>query len=375
MKRIRITIFLGALSSIWLLSACGEKTPIQSSVSDDGEHFVAKVTVQAPSFARSEATQDLWNREISLSIPLHLEAETADGHGDGEDHSEVGGDHAGEMDHQDDEMDHLDDEVAAEELVSFERVVDGMRIEFGIRHAEHMTTWSEGAWVEHHAEPEERHIRLVLEDVNVDAHVSKILYSDVSIAVEKDGVEVDSGTMHPMYGEHGFLYGGNLKLTEAGDYRVTVTAGTPTFARSEVTEGQWMQPTSVTFDYSFAGSPLADEIEIGEAESQGLRIKLDAEGPERMWMHSEDGDWHWLDPAADATHYFRVKLEDPTVEAHAEMIGYAEVHVTIINDDTGEQTDEIELYPMYGDHGLHYGANFHLPDGQDVHNDDDDHHE
>ena len=61
MKRIRTTIFLGALSGLWLLSACGEKTPIQSSVSDDGEHFVAKVTVHAPSFARSEATKWFFN--------------------------------------------------------------------------------------------------------------------------------------------------------------------------------------------------------------------------------------------------------------------------------------------------------------------------
>jgi len=372
MKRIKTTInllFLGALSSLWLLPACGEKTPFQSSTSADGEHFTAQLTVHAPSFARSEATQDLWNREITLSIPLHLEGETEeDDHGEGENHSEVGEDHAGETDHH-------DDGVAAEEHAAFERVIDGMRIEFGIRHAEHMTMWSDGAWVEHHAEPEERHIQLVLEDVNLDAHASKILYSEVSIAVEKDGVEVDSGTMHPMYGEHGFSYGGNLTLTEAGDYVVTVTAGTPTFARSEATEDQWLQPTSVTFDYSFSGGSLADEIEIGEVETQGLRVELEAEGPERMWMHRADGDWHWMDPAADATHHFNVKLEDPTVEAHAEIIGYAEIHVTIVNDDTGEQTDEIELRPVYSEHGLYYGANFHLPDGHDEHNDDDHHHE
>ena len=154
-----------------------------------------------------------------------------------------------------------------------------------------------------------------------------------------------------------------------------INAGTPTFARSAATEDQWLQPTSATFDYSFSGSPLAGEIEIGEAETQGLKIELEADAPERMWMPGADGDWHWVDPAADATHYFHVKLEDPTAETHAEMIGYAEVHVTIVNDDTGEQSDEIELYPMYGVHGLHYGANFHLPDGQDEHDEDEHHHE
>ena len=264
-----------------------------------------------------------------------------------------------------------DDEAV---VIEFERIIDGIRIQLGVEEAKHMVLWHDGAWEEHHAEADEHHIELVLEDPNVDAHASKILYSDVVLAVAKDGIALSSTSLTPMYTSHGFHYGGNFGLAEAGDYQITVTAGTPTFARSESTQDKWKQPISVTFEYSFAGGPLTEEIEIGEIETQGLKVELEAKGPERMWMQMA-GDSHWIEPATGATHHFEVKLEDPAVDAHAEFIGYAEIHVTIVNDATGEESGEIELHPMYGDHGLHYGANFHLPDGHDEPDDDDHHNE
>lgn len=335
-------------SGLCLLAACGGKTPLEST--EEGASYTARVEIHPPSFDRNEATQSFFNEEITLSVPLHLDDEVGDGHTAGEDLAE------------------------AKEHAAFERIIDGIRIQLGVEEAKHMVLWHDGAWEEHHAEADEHHIELVLEDPNVDAHASKILYSDVVLAVAKDGIALSSTSLTPMYTSHGFHYGGNFGLAEAGDYQITVTAGTPTFARSESTQDKWKQPISVTFEYSFAGGPLTEEIEIGEIETQGLKVELEAKGPERMWMQMA-GDSHWIEPATGATHHFEVKLEDPAVDAHAEFIGYAEIHVTIVNDATGEESGEIELHPMYGDHGLHYGANFHLPDGHDEPDDDDHHNE
>lgn len=316
--------------AIGLFPNCGRKAPIVPQATDQ---FSARIEIHPPSFARSDSA--LWNDEIIVEIPIDLPGEE-------------GGNH----------------KVSFGRASVVDTTIHGITIEIEVEDAEFMRMWMDGSWMDHHPVTDEHHVVIRLEDANLDAHASKICYCDVGIVVESNGVVVDSGTLQPMYGEHGLHFGSNFSLPDSGNYQITVTAGVPTFVRGETTSDRWMQATEVMFNYTYSGTPLEDEIEIGEAWGQdSMIVELEAGGPERMWVFM-GGSWMWMDPGPNDTHHFEVKLEDPSIETHHEMIGYCEIHMTIINETTGSESSEIELYPMYDDHGFHYGVNMLFPNGE-----------
>lgn len=331
-KNIAILLVIFGLA-ILVLQGCDEKFPAEPETED---HFIAKIEIHPPAFARSESTQHLWDSEISFELPLNAEQ---DGGGHGH-------------------------KISANNLILADTTINGMKIEVEVEDAEHMKMWMNGSWMESEPELEQNHFEITLEDPNLDAHASKIFNSDVTITIHKDGVDIATGDLHPMYGEHGFHYGGNYALPNSGDYEIIISASVPTFARGESTSTKWMQETIATFNYTYSGAPLTEEIEIGEMDINDMKVELEAEGPERMWVLMND-NWMWMEPDQNDTHHFEVKLEDPTVEAHQEVIGYCEIHVSFMNETTGEVSEEIELHSMYGEHGFHYGANVHIQAGDD----------
>jgi uncharacterized protein involved in high-affinity Fe2+ transport len=215
-------------------------------------------------------------------------------------------------------------------------------------------------WEEHHPETDAHHLELRLEDPDRDGHASKLLHCHVDVSIKKDGVSVDTGELVAVYGDHGFHYGGNFALAEAGDYEIEVHAGVPEFARGESVKNRWRQESEFHFNYAYNGNVPDDEVSIGETETVDVKIEVEAEKPERLWI-LDGGTWGWQEPDGNATHYLKVVLEDPLSEAHHETIGYCEVHIEVVNEANGEGTGELELHPMYSEHGFHFGANTHFP--------------
>ncbi len=100
--------------------------------------------------------------------------------------------------------------ASASNLILADTTINGMKIEVEVEDSEHMKMWSNGSWMDHEPELEQNHFEITLEDPNLDAHASKIFNSDVTITIQKKGVDITTGDLHPMYGEHGFHYGVNF---------------------------------------------------------------------------------------------------------------------------------------------------------------------
>lgn len=97
---------------------------------------------------------------------------------------------------------------------------------------------------------------------------------------------------------------------------------------------------------------------IGEAQLPEMRVKLELEPAKPMTMLA-NGAFMEMAPSAEQRYHVEVKPEDPRSNTR---ISYAAVRFHAVNHDTGYEID-LDLHPMWGSSGLHYGANSGLPDG------------
>lgn len=84
-------------------------------------------------------------------------------------------------------------------------------------------------------------------------------------------------------------------------------------------------------------------------------------GPARDMHMPHSGVWVKMGPLAGEQYHFEVSAQDP---ATGRGIFYSRVRVRAININSKKGVD-LELHPMWGPDGLHYGANAFLPgDGE-----------
>lgn len=80
-------------------------------------------------------------------------------------------------------------------------------------------------------------------------------------------------------------------------------------------------------------------------------------GPAKDMHMPHQGVWVKMGPLAGERYHFEVDVEEP---ATGHRILYAHVRVRAVNADTMKGID-LELHPMWGPDGVHYGVNAFLP--------------
>ncbi len=231
--------------------------------------------------------------------------------------------------------------IADEELIG-ETEVDGMKVELEVEHAE--TMWmimDNGMLMEMAPMPDDtHHFEAKLEDISIvlEKKTPKIAYSTVTATAVNDATgETISKTLNPMYGGSGFHYGGNFALAP-GSYTVTLDIESPIFMRSNSTKDSWLNPIQVQFPFEATAEELEEEVEIGETEVDGMKVELEVEHAETMWMIMDNGMMMEMAPMPEDTHHFEAKLEDISVvlEKKTPKIPYSTVTATAVNDATGD---------------------------------------
>lgn len=91
---------------------------------------------------------------------------------------------------------------------------------------------------------------------------TRISYSSVNFsAVNVDNKKTVTGMLHPSWGASGLHYGYNSPLAGDGTYEATVTAGVPTFGRTDENKGKWLKPVTTKFHFKLAGVKLIEVTE------------------------------------------------------------------------------------------------------------------
>lgn len=168
----------------------------------------------------------------------------------------------------------------------------------------------------------------------------------------------------------------------SASYTMVVDVQPPISLRDEGTWGYWVTPIQVALQTRFGateghaeeehahkvvhGEPGDEEPEeevfIGAATVGGMKIEVEAEPAEHMWMIGHEGIEEHA-PAEHETHHIVVKLEE-TLSGHHPHGGmnvpYADVSLTAV---AGSDTTTFSLRPVQTRHGLRYEANASLPLG------------
>lgn len=265
------------------------------------------------------------------------------------------------------------------------QTVDGRIVELVLEPAKSMMMLMGGAWMEMGPMAgEDIHIEVKITD---PASQTRIPHSEVEFHAENETTgEKMAETLHPMWGGSGLHYAINRGLLGDGQYHAEIHLVEPTFARSLGDKDKWMGTAEASFFFTIEdglvtvvtvssdtepvgpttpvpaheaadlpADPTDDEVFMGEATTEEMRIQLILEPAKAMWMFM-GGMWMEMAPAADETMHVEVK---PLDEASGTRISHAAVTFSARNTTTQESMTE-ELHPMWGGSGLHYAINHGL---------------
>ncbi|MCH8866899.1 MAG: iron transporter [Proteobacteria bacterium] len=308
------------------------------------------------------------------------------GGGGGGDHADDhGGAHAGDLVHLDEPVDPTGARTAEDHAVIGHKEVDGRIVELILEPAKSMFMLMGGNWMEMApAAGADIHVEVKITD---PGSKDRPPHSAIEFHAENETTgEKMEEELHPMWGGSGLHYAINHGLLGDGQYHAEIHLEEPRFARSLGDKDKWMGNVEAEFHFviedglvtevsvssgaapaspttpvpaheaaTLPADPTSDEVFMGEATTDNMRIQLILEPAKAMWMYM-GGMWMEMAPAVDETIHVEVK---PIDEGSGTRISYATVTFTATNTSTGESITE-ELHSMWGGSGLHYAINHGL---------------
>lgn len=302
----------------------------------------------------------------------------------GEDHDNGPG-HQGQLIHLDEPVDPTGARTTEDDAHIGHKEVDGRIVELVLEPAKSMLMFMGGGWMEMApALGEDIHVEVKITD---PASKDRPPHSAIEFHAENETTgETMEEDLHPMWGGSGLHYAINHGLLGDGEYHAEIHLEEPRFARSMGDKDKWMGTVEVEFHFviedglvtevsvssgadpegpttpvpahepaALPADPTDDDVFMGEATTENIRIQLILEPSKAMWMYM-GGMWMEMAPAADETIHVEVK---PIDEASGTRISYAPVTFAVTNTTTGESMTE-ELHSMWGGSGLHYAINHGL---------------
>ena len=263
--------------------------------------------------------------------------------------------------------------------------VDGRIVELVLEPAKSMSMLMGGAWMEMApAAGADIHVEVKVSD---PGSKTRIPHSAIEFHAENETTgQTMVEELHPMWGGSGLHYAINHGLLGDGQYHAEIHLEEPRFARSIGDKDKWMGTAEVAFQWvikdglvtevtvssgtdpqgpstpipahdaaDLPADPTVDEVFMGEATTDDMRIQLIFEPAKAMWMYM-NGMWMEMSPALDETIHVEVK---PVDEASGTRISDVAVVFAATNTTTGVTMNE-DLHAMWGGSGLHFAINHGL---------------
>lgn len=294
-------------------------------------------------------------------------------------------DHEGELAPLDEPVDPTGLRTTEDHANIGHKEIDGRIVELVLEPAKSMLMLMGGNWMEMApAAGADIHVEVKITDPGSN---DRPAHSAIEFHAENETTgETMEEELHPMWGGSGLHYAINHGLLGDGEYHVEIHLDEPRFARSLGDKDKWMGSVEAEFHFviedglvtevsvssgaapespttpvsaheaaTLPADPTTDEVFMGEATTDDMRIQLIFEPDKAMWMYMS-GMWMEMAPAADETIHVEVK---PIDEGSGTRISYAAVTFTATNTTTGVTMTE-DLHSMWGGSGLHYAINHGL---------------
>ena len=250
----------------------GSNIALATSRNKSTDTYTVKTHVKPPSFARSNSTRDVWSKDTVVEfkgVTMHVPKDVHDVH--------IG-----------------------------KKTAGNMVIDVEAEHAESMWMMDHGKAMDHMGKEHTHHLvvkvfvdpALASKGIRVERTSEKVPMTQVSLTLRDSkgkmvGKPLD---LHTMHSKGGFHYGGNFGLPGPGKYTAVIKASPPDFVRSTKQKDKWLKPIEQTFDYTWDGTPMGEEIEIGAVKGpHNTKIEFEAEHPELMWMAGGGGGHAGMD--------------------------------------------------------------------------------
>lgn len=370
--RSKLMLF-GVLLLSMVMATCGiDNKPVSSESSP--ETLMVTLKISPPTSLRTLETWNFWNVPMETAF-LVASGNVTDEEGHDDDHTHGIGGALTPPDNNVALLKVTDGDDGSPELTGSINL-NGMTVNMTITGG--MTLWEfehGGEMHEHHADADEHHVEVELNETATGHHAhggATVSHCEVTLIAVSDANDTTEIPLIPVQGGHGFRYENNAALP-VGEYDLHLEIEPPTFLRTDYTMEKWISDAEAEFDgfsieENIQSTTVGSELWIGP-DNDSLLITLRA-GAVKTYgalgmgaVPLEEGD----------NINFSLRLEDPSLEAHAQSLHGASILATIVNSESGTVATAM-LNPVYGEHGFYFGGNMTLGlgaiTGGDEHADD-----
>nr|NIR66718.1 hypothetical protein [candidate division Zixibacteria bacterium]NIS48256.1 hypothetical protein [candidate division Zixibacteria bacterium]NIU16373.1 hypothetical protein [candidate division Zixibacteria bacterium]NIV08492.1 hypothetical protein [candidate division Zixibacteria bacterium]NIW40950.1 hypothetical protein [candidate division Zixibacteria bacterium] len=314
---IKVTMAL-QITFLIIFLGCGESNDPVSSEPQESSSVRLQVQVNPPTSLRTLDTWNYWTTPVNVIFEATT-GEEPGGNDGGDDHG-----HDGIANLPVFTLNKLTNNQSGEddEILVGTAEVAGMEIEVTV--GDGLSLWEmhhDGELEEHHADEHARHVQIEVNDAATGHHA----HGGVTIALCEVTLIAQSNTdtlefeLTPAQTGHGYRYEANAELP-FGEYDIRMEIEPPHFFRTEETRSKWISDfeaefTGFQFDSSFTSATIGESVLVGSS-GDSLKITLRGGAVEPYGAIGIGA----IPLSGNETINFSVRLEDPTLEAHAQPL-------------------------------------------------------